>query len=284
MPLLELHNVGKDYGGLRAVDDVSFQAPAGAIVGLIGPNGSGKSTLINLIAGSTALSAGRIVFDGADISALTSDQVFRRGIARGYQEPSLYFKMTALDNTLLPVKGQRGEQPWHAPWRSRWQAQEEAHARAASEVLAQVQLLHQYDSLASDLSGGQMKLLEIARALMGEPKLLLLDEPTAGVAPKLAYEIFQQISRLRAEQGITFLIVEHRLEILFDFVDRVYVMHLGKLLAAGTAAEIAANETVREVYFGDEAPRPHGANAATNAGGNPGANPDAHEQGAPDKA
>lgn len=284
MPLLELKNVSKDYGGLRAVDDVSFQAPAGAIVGLIGPNGSGKSTLINLIAGSTALSAGRIVFDGADISALTSDQVFRRGIARGYQEPSLYFKMTALDNALLPVKGQRGEQPWHAPWRSRWQAQEEAHARAASEVLAQVQLLQQYDSLASDLSGGQMKLLEIARALMGEPKLLLLDEPTAGVAPKLAYEIFQQISRLRAEQGITFLIVEHRLEILFDFVDRVYVMHLGKLLAAGAAAEIAANETVREVYFGDEAPRPSDTNADTNAGGNAGANPDAHEQGAPNKA
>lgn len=284
MPLLELKNVGKDYGGLRAVDDVSFQAPAGAIVGLIGPNGSGKSTLINLIAGSTALSAGRIVFDGADISALTSDQVFRRGIARGYQEPSLYFKMTALDNALLPVKGQRGEQPWHAPWRGRWQAQEEANARAASEVLAQVQLLQQYDTLASDLSGGQMKLLEIARALMGEPKLLLLDEPTAGVAPKLAYEIFQQISRLRAEQGITFLIVEHRLEILFDFVDRVYVMHLGKLLAAGTAAEIAANETVREVYFGDEAPRPSDTNADTNAGGNAGANPGAHEQGAPNKA
>ena len=120
-----------------------------------------------------------------------------------------------------------------------------------SASLEQVRLLKYYDTLASDLSGGQMKLLEIARALMGQPKLLLLDEPTAGVAPNLAYEIFQQIARLRDEHGITFLIVEHRLEILFDFVDTVYVMHLGNLLAEGSADEIAAHETVREVYFGD---------------------------------
>ncbi len=250
-PLLELHNIRKDYGGLRAVDDVSLQVPEGAIIGLIGPNGSGKSTLINLIAATTDLSAGRIVFDGDDISGYSSDQVFRRGIARGYQEPSLYFKMTVLDNVLLPIKGQRGEHPWYAPWRRHWQAEEERHAQSAIGVLEQVRLLQHYDTLASDLSGGQMKLLEIARALMGQPKLLLLDEPTAGVAPNLAYEIFQQIAHLRDEHGITFLIVEHRLEILFDFVDTVYVMHLGNLLAEGSADDIAAHETVREVYFGD---------------------------------
>lgn len=251
MPLLELSNIRKDYGGLRAVDDVSLHVPEGAIIGLIGPNGSGKSTLINLIAGATELSGGRIVFDGDDISDFSSDRVFRRGIARGYQEPSLYFKMTVLDNALLPVKGQRGEDPWYAPWRRYWQGQEERHATGAIDVLEQVRLLNHYDTLASDLSGGQMKLLEMARALMGDPKLLLLDEPTAGVAPKLAYEIFQQIARLRDERGITFLIVEHRLEILFDFVDYVYVMHLGKLLAEGDADGIAKHPTVREVYFGD---------------------------------
>ena len=251
MPLLELDKVRKDYGGLRAVDNVSLHVPEGAIIGLIGPNGSGKSTLINLIAATTALTGGRIRFDGDDISDFSSDQVFRRGIVRGYQEPSLYFKMTALDNALLPVQGQLGERPWYAPWRGRWQAQEARHAQVARAVLEQVRLLNHYDTLASDLSGGQMKLLEIARALMGEPKLLLLDEPTAGVAPNLAYEIFQQIRRLRDEHGITFLIVEHRLEILFDFVDKVYVMHLGNLLAEGTAADIAAHETVREVYFGE---------------------------------
>lgn len=251
MALLELEGIRKDFGGLRAVDDVSLNVPEGAIVGLIGPNGSGKSTLINLIAGTTDLSAGRVTFAGEDISALAADAVYHKGISRGYQEPALFFKMTVLDNLLLPVKGQRGEKPWHAPRWGRWQPEERAHAEAAMEVLGQVQLLPHYDTLASDLSGGQMKLLEIARALMGKPKLLLLDEPTAGVAPKLAYEIFQQIARLRDDHGITLLIVEHRLEILFDFVETVYVMHLGKLLAGGSAAEISDHTTVREVYFGE---------------------------------
>lgn len=250
-PLLELKDIRKDFGGLRAVDDVSLTVPEGAIVGLIGPNGSGKSTLIDLIAGSTDLSAGQVRFASKDISDLPSDEVFKMGIARGYQDPALYFKMTVLDNVLLPVKDQRGERPWYAPWRRFWQHEESAHAEAASQVLEQVQLLQHYDTLASDLSGGQMKLLEIARCLMGKPKLLLLDEPTAGVAPKLAYEIFQQIARLRDDYGITLLIVEHRLEILFDFADYVYVMHLGKLLAQGAVDEIAQDAIVREVYFGD---------------------------------
>ena len=251
MPLLELKNIRKDYGGLRAVDDVSLQAPEGAIIGLIGPNGSGKSTLINLIASTAAITAGQVIFAGEDISALAPDAVYKRGIARGYQEPSLIFKMTVLDNLLLPVKDQRGENPWYAPWRRSWGDEEASHARRAADVLDQVQLLQHYDTLASDLSGGQMKLLEIARALMGEPKLLLLDEPTAGVAPKLAYEIFQQIARLRDDHGITFLIVEHRLEILFDFVDYVYVMHLGNLIAQGVPADIVNDATLREVYFGE---------------------------------
>ncbi len=251
MPLLELKNLRKDYGGLRALDDVSLTVPEGAIIGLIGPNGSGKSTLINLVASSTPRTSGQVIFQGEDISDLPANIVYRKGIARGYQEPALYFKMTVLDNVLLPIKDQRGEHPWHAPLSRNWAAQETANAEAAVEALEQVQLLDHYDTLAADLSGGQMKLLEIARALMGRPKLLLLDEPTAGVAPALAYEIFQQIARLRDQHGITFLIVEHRLEILFDFVDYVYVLHLGELLAQGSAADIAGHATVREVYFGD---------------------------------
>lgn len=250
-PLLELKHIRKDFGGLRAVDNVSMSVPPGAIIGLIGPNGSGKSTLVNLIAGSIDLTGGQVIFEGADISKLSADAVFHRGIARGWQEPALYFKMTVLDNLLLPVKGQRGEQPWHAPRWGAWREEERAHAEAAMDVLRQVQLLSHYDALASDLSGGQMKLLEIARALMAKPKLLLLDEPTAGVAPKLAYDIFEQIARLRDDHGITLLIIEHRLEILFDFVDEVYVMHLGNLLAQGSTAEISDDARVREVYFGD---------------------------------
>jgi branched-chain amino acid transport system ATP-binding protein len=251
MTLLEIKHLRKDFGGLRAVDDISFTIPEGKIIGLIGPNGSGKSTLINMIAGTTSVIGGEIWFDGQDITALSSDKIFQQGIVRSYQDPSLFFKMTALDNVLLPVKGQTGERPWYAPWRRTWEGEEAANAGRASEVLAQVLLRELYGKLASDLSGGQMKLLEIARALMGDPKLMLLDEPTAGVALNLAYDIFKQIARLRDDYGITFLIVEHRLEILFDFVDYVYVMHMGRLLAEGTAGQIANNQTVREVYFGD---------------------------------
>lgn len=251
MALLELKHIRKDYGGLRAIDDVSLSVPAGKIIGLIGPNGSGKSTLINVVARSTELTDGAIWFDDTDVSDFTPDQIFSQGIGRAYQDPSLFFKMTVLDNVLLPVKAQRGEQPWYAPWRRFWRDEEANHAKHAGEVLEQVLLYKHYDKLAADLSGGQMKLLEIARALMGDPKLLLLDEPTAGVAPNLAYEIFEQIGRLRDDYGLTFLIVEHRLEILFDFADYIYVMHLGNILAEGTPDAIANNQTVRDVYFGD---------------------------------
>ena len=253
MPLLEIDKLRKDYGGLRALDGVSLDVPKGSIIGLIGPNGSGKSTLIDLVAGGIAPTSGQIRFDGADISGLGADEVFQRGIARGFQQPTLYFKMTALDNLLLPPKSQLGEHPWHAPWHKRWARQEAENAQLALDALRQVELAQAYDKLAADLSGGQMKLLEIARALMGQPRLLLLDEPTAGVAPLLARDIFQRIARLRDEQGITFLIVEHRLEILFDFVDQVYALHLGELIAHGAPESVAADPLLREVYFGADA-------------------------------
>ena len=184
MPLLQLKNLRKDFGGLRALDDVSLDVPAGKIIGLIGPNGSGKSTLIDLIAGTTELSDGRVIFAGDDISECTSDQVFQAGIARGYQEPALFFQMTVLDNLLLPVKGQRGEHPWYAPrWRS-WQAQEATQATEALDILEQVQLLQHYDTLASDLSGGQMKLLEIARALDGQAEAAVAGRTDRGRGAK----------------------------------------------------------------------------------------------------
>ena len=250
-PLLEVAHLRKDYGGLRALDGVSLSVQEGAIIGLIGPNGSGKSTLIDLAAGAIAPSGGQIRFAGEEIGGLPADEVFQRGIARGYQQPTLYFKMTALDNLLLPPKSQLGERPWHAPWPRRWMRQEADNAETALQALEQVELLPQYDKLAADLSGGQMKLLEIARALMGEPRLLLLDEPTAGVAPLLAREIFRHIARLRDEIGLTFLIVEHRLEILFDFVDEVHALHLGELIATGKPADVAADPLLQQVYFGD---------------------------------
>jgi branched-chain amino acid transport system ATP-binding protein len=249
--VLQLEHVTKDFEGLRAVDDVSLSVDEGAIIGLIGPNGSGKSTLLNLISGMAAPSAGKIIFDGHDISNQQPDTIFQLGLARGFQDPSLFFQLTVLDNTLLPIKHQRGEHPLYAILHGSWMRQEQSHSVSALDALKRINLREHFGKRAADLSGGQMKLAEMARSVMGNPKMLLLDEPTAGVAPNLAYSIFEQIDVMRRELGITFLIVEHRLEILFNFVDSVYVMHLGKLLAQGSPAEIATNEDVREVYFGD---------------------------------
>lgn len=249
--MLEVRDIHKDFGGLKAVNGVSLTIPESKIIGLIGPNGSGKSTLINVMSGTLPATSGSLIFNGEDITNLPANQRFERGLARGFQDPSLFFQMTVLDNTLLPVKKQRGENPWFAPFRRLWRDEEQTHAKQAEGIMQQVLLRDHYDKPASDLSGGQMKLLEIARCLMGDPKLLLLDEPTAGVAPNLAYNIFEQIQAMRQQFGITFLIVEHRLEILFDFVDSLYVMHLGDVLAEGTPADIMANLAVRDVYFGE---------------------------------
>ena len=249
--LLTLTDVRKSFERLQAVDGVSLAVAPGKIVGLIGPNGSGKSTLFNVISGNLRADSGRIEFDGHNLTARSPDQIFHLGLVRSYQDPSLFFRMTVLDNTLLPAKRQHGENPVIAPVHRAWGRQEKELAAAAGDLLDQVQLRKHYATLASDLSGGQMKLLELGRSLNGAPKLLLLDEPTAGVAPKLAHDIFHQIAGLRQTLGLTFLIIEHRLEMLFEFVDDVYVMHAGRVLAHGTAVEITANAQVREIYFGE---------------------------------
>src|SRR5258707_5655876 len=208
--LLTVSNVSKSFERLRAVDSLSLAVPQGKIVGLTGPNGRGKSALFALIAGSQRADSGRIEFDGHDITHRSPDQVFQLGLVRSYQDPALFTRMTVLDNVLLPVKGQRGENPLLAPIHALWRDQEKSLASAAGALLDQVKLRQHYANLASDLSGGQMKLLQLGRSLNGSPRLLLLDEPTAGVAPKLARDIFQQIEDLRQSHGLTFLIIEHR--------------------------------------------------------------------------
>jgi branched-chain amino acid transport system ATP-binding protein len=249
--MLDVQGVYKHFGGLLAVAGASLRVEQGQIAGLIGPNGSGKSTLISTVAGQHRPDEGRILLEGQEIGGLPPERIFQLGLARSYQDPSLFFRMGVLDNALLPPQGQVGEKPSVAPWRRRWWPQEKSLAARAGGVLGDLKLLPRRDALASDLSGGQMKLLELGRTVMGDPRIMLLDEPTAGVAPALAYAIFEEIERLRSESGISFLIVEHRLEILFDFVDWVYVMHMGGVIAQGKPQEIAANPLVREVYFGE---------------------------------
>lgn len=249
-PLLHIEKLTKSFDGLLAVNQASLSVTQGEIVGLIGPNGSGKSTLLNLVAGFLTPDTGSIRLGDRAIGGHSPEQICDLGIVRSYQEPALFQRMTVLDNTLLPAKGQKGERPTQAPWHRLWREQEMKLAGRAANVLEQLLLRPLFAARAADLSGGQMKLLELGRSLMGDPQLMLLDEPTAGVAPNLAYEIFQEIERLRREEGLTFLIVEHRLEILFDFVDRLYVMHLGEVIAQGTPDQVSADPRVREVYFG----------------------------------
>ena len=248
--LLSVHHVSKRFEHLQAVDDVSLTVPQGKIVGLIGPNGSGKSTMFALLTGNLRADSGRIEFEGRDITHHSPDQIFQLGLVRSYQDPALFTRMTVLDNVLLPVKGQRGENPLLAPVHRAWRKQEKQIASAVSPLLDRIKLRGKYADLASDLSGGQLKLLELGRSLNGAPKMLLLDEPTAGIAPKLAHDIFQLIEELRQE-GLTFLVIEHRLDMLFEFVDEVYVLHNGRVITRGTAAEVAANSQVREIYFGN---------------------------------
>ena len=248
--MLQIRDLTRSFGGLRAVDGVSFDVCDGQVVGLIGPNGSGKSTLINLVAGQLHPDSGSIRFDGQDITQASPDAINRLGLARGYQDPALFFQMSVLDNTLLPAKEQLGESPWHAPRHARWRGQERHSAGRGASLLGRLRLRELFDRRASDLSGGQMKLLDIGRSLSGEPRMLLLDEPTAGVAPILAREIFRHIATLNQESDLAFLIVEHRLDILFDYVDRVIVLHMGRVLAAGKPDDIVKDARVREVYFG----------------------------------
>lgn len=241
----------KHFGGIRAVDGVTVGIGEGEIVGLIGPNGSGKSTLFNVISGVYKPDAGTIAFQGEHIEGLDAWDVFARGIVRSFQNPRLFRGMTVLENALVPPRGQMGEKVVHAPVRRRWEGQEIALAKDALRILRRNQLQDVRLNWASEISGGQMKLLEVSRTMMAEPKLLLLDEPTAGVAPKLAGEIFDEIAALRREHGLTFLIIEHRLEVLLRAVERVLVLHQGRLLFDGKPDEAVEDSAVIDAYLGE---------------------------------
>lgn len=171
--MLTLQHVSKHFGNLGAVGDVLLTVPKGKLIGLIGPNGSGKSTLLSLIAGELRSDSGKVVFDDQEVTGASPDRLFRLGLVRSYQDPSLFTRMTTLDNGLLPMQDQLGEQLRRAPWHRLWSAQETEHGHSTVEMLERLQLRHQTGTQASDLSGGQMKLLELGRTLMGKPLLLL---------------------------------------------------------------------------------------------------------------
>lgn len=231
-PVFEARAVTKSFASLRAVDGCSFTVEKGAIVGLIGPNGAGKTTLFDIASGATKLDAGQIVFRGEDISALKPHQRALKGLGRTFQLTRVFPKMTLMENMIVASPSDH-----------------RLHERAR-EYLNLVHLADRHDEYASDLSYGQQKLLELARILMLDPELILLDEPAAGVNPTLLKSLLAFIHELRDRWGKTFLIIEHNMNLVMGHCDKVIVMSAGSVIAEGTGEEIQANEEVLEAYFG----------------------------------
>ncbi len=253
-PILEVDGVVKEFGGLRAVDGCSFSVESGTITGLIGPNGAGKSTLFNLITGVLRASAGRVCFNGRAIDGKPPHAIARLGLARTFQIPGELTRMTTLENLMLVPGGQGGESLWKAWLLPRRVRAEEARIRErALDLLETLGLTLVRNELAGNLSAGQKKLLELGRALMAGPALVLLDEPGAGVNPTLMATLTARIRQLREERGVTFLIIEHDMELVMGLCDPVIVMANGKTLAQGTPAEVQANPLVLEAYLGGAA-------------------------------
>jgi branched-chain amino acid transport system ATP-binding protein len=248
--ILEVQDVSHAYGGAWAVRGCSFTVAEATVTGLIGPNGAGKSTLIEVLSGFLQPATGRIVFQGDDITKLGPADRARRGIARTFQIPRLLSRLTVLENIMIAAGGQVGEGPLAAVlMRWRWRAQERelrAEAAGLAEWLGLSRLL---SAEARTLSGGQQRLLEIARALMARPKLLLLDEPTAGVFPELSHLIADRVIEI-ARQGVTVLLIAHNMGFLGRVTDDVIVMAEGKVLTRGSLDEVRAHHEVVSAYLG----------------------------------
>jgi branched-chain amino acid transport system ATP-binding protein len=247
---IELQNVSKHFGNLRAVDDVSIGVEEKSLTILIGPNGSGKTTLINTIAGFYRADSGRVLYLGRDITKLHPHEIYRLGIARTFQIPSLFWKLTVLENVMVATKGNPGERFLRSLLKRSWMKKEGETAEEAFKILGLVGLNEVWDKPAESLSGGQMKLLEIGRGLMSGAKVLLLDEPISGVNPRLAHEIFEKLVSLRGDLGLTFFIIEHRLDIAMKYVDSVVAMAFGKVIATGKPEVVMADPKLIEAYLG----------------------------------
>jgi branched-chain amino acid transport system ATP-binding protein len=251
---LEVEGLRRTFGGIVAVDDVSFDVERGTMTGLIGPNGAGKSTTFNLITGMLEPDAGTVRFNGEDITGLEPHEIANQGLARTFQIARELEEMTVLENMMLAPKGQIGESLWRSVMpitRGEVREQETDQLERVWEVLDFFEIDHLAEEYAGNLSGGQRKLLEMARALLTDPDMLLLDEPFAGVNPSLEKRLLEHIHELR-EQGYTFLIVEHDMDLIMNNCERVIVMHQGRILKDGTPAEIKESEEVIEAYLGGE--------------------------------
>ena len=250
MPLLEVRNITRRFHGIQALDGVTLDVQQGGITGLIGPNGAGKTTLFNCISGLVPPNAGQIIFDGQNIAGRRPDRITRTGLVRTFQIARGCPRLTVRENLVLYGADQPGEHLLTALLRTRRMLAREAELQARAEAIAtRLRLTQVLDNPAANLSGGQKKLLEIGRALMTDPKLILLDEPLAGVNPTLGREIGERLTEIAAD-GVTLLLIEHQMDMIARLCRHVIVMAEGRRLVEGTFAEIADNTEVQDAYMG----------------------------------
>jgi len=242
--VFEVISLRKSFGAVCAVDDVSFSIGHGEFLALIGPNGAGKSTCFNLINGQLAPDAGKIRFDGRDIAGLRPREICRRGIARTFQVAATFSSMTVAENVQMALIAHK-----HNVYRL-WQRASSHHRVHAVELLRQVGMREAADRPCSELAYGDVKRVELAIALASDPRLLLMDEPTAGMAPGERNELIALVKSLVVKRGISVLFTEHSMDVVFSFADRIIVMARGRLIADGDAKTVRADPLVRKVYFG----------------------------------
>jgi branched-chain amino acid transport system ATP-binding protein len=249
-PILDVERVTKRFKGLVAVNDVSLRIERGSITALIGPNGAGKTTLFNVISGFMKAD-GAITFDGKRIDRLPPHRRSRQGLVRTFQIPRVFGLLTVLENLLVADPSQPGERLFGCFTRHRAMTSHEKEARErANRIVSLLNLDRVRDDYGASLSGGQRKLVELGRVLMTDPQMIMLDEPMAGVNPALGLRLLERVEHLRSEQGLTFLFVEHDMDVVMQRSDRVLVLDEGSLIADGVPAEIRANERVIDAYLG----------------------------------
>ncbi|HJX14348.1 MAG TPA: ABC transporter ATP-binding protein [Candidatus Deferrimicrobiaceae bacterium] len=250
--LLDMRNVTMSFGGVTALRDVSFSVRAGEILGLIGPNGAGKTTLFHVVTAMVPGASGEIVFGGERIGGLATHRITRRGVGRTFQNIRLFPEMTARENVMVGRHTRSRAGVWRSVFRTPGQREEEELVRRKTdELLALVGLRGQEDVVASALPYGYQRRLEIARALAGEPKLLLLDEPVAGMNENETQEIHRLIRKIR-DLGVTVILIEHDMSLVMQVCDRLVVLHFGEKIAEGTPEEIRNNPDVIAAYLGRE--------------------------------